>query len=122
MPRPNDEQVTYIARVDYRNDRRVFGIRRRDRRSHMYMVGKTGTGKSTLLANMIRQDIVAGQGLAVLDPHGELIEQALQCVPESRQPDLVYFNVPDSSLELGFNPLDQVAPQDRALTASDLID
>ena len=64
---PDDNRVTYLAQVDYRNDRRVFGIRRRDRRSHMYILGKTGTGKSTLLANMIRQDIENGEGLAVLD-------------------------------------------------------
>jgi hypothetical protein len=59
-----DHRVTYLARVDYRRDRRVFGIKRADRRSHVYIIGKTGTGKSTLLANMIRQDILAGEGLA----------------------------------------------------------
>jgi DNA helicase HerA-like ATPase len=98
MPTPNQDRVTYLARVDFRNDRRVFGIRRRDRRSHLYMLGKTGTGKSTLLANMIRQDINAGEGLAVLDPHGELVAQALESVPEWRKPDLIHFNVPDSNL------------------------
>jgi energy-coupling factor transporter ATP-binding protein EcfA2 len=122
MPIPNDNRVTYLARVDYRNDRRVFGIRRRDRRSHVYLVGKTGTGKSTLLANMIRQDIQAGEGLAVLDPHGELAEQALQSVPAWRKPDLIHFNVPDRNLPLGFNPLHRVPPDQRALAASDLID
>ena len=83
MLRSNDEQATYIARVDYRNDRRGFGIRRPDRRSPLYTVGKTGTGKSTLLANMIQQDILAGEGLAVLDPHGELAEQALESIPKA---------------------------------------
>jgi type IV secretory pathway TraG/TraD family ATPase VirD4 len=119
---PTDNRITYLARVDYRNDRRVFGIRRRDRRSHIYIVGKTGVGKSTLLANMIRQDIMAGEGLAVLDPHGELAEQGLGFVPESRQRDLIYFNAADANLPFCFNPLQHVPPADRALAASDLID
>jgi hypothetical protein len=86
------------------------------------MVGKTGTGKPTLLANIIRQDIHAGEGLAVLDPHGELIEQALNAIPKSRQSDLIYFNVPDTTSSLGFNPLHNVPPEQRALAASDLVD
>lgn len=122
MPNPPDNRVTYLARVNSRNDRRMFGIRRLDRRSHIYIVGKTGTGKSTLLANLIRQDITAGEGLAVLDPHGELIEQALWRVPESRRSDLIHFDVPGPNQELGFNPLAGVPPNERALAASDLID
>jgi hypothetical protein len=122
MPILNNDRVTYLARVDFRNDRRVFGIRPPDRRSHIYIVGKTGTGKSTLLSNMIRQDIEAGEGLAVLDPHGELVEQALRCVPESRRADLIYFDVPDPNLKLGFNPLLGVPPKEQALATSDLID
>src|SRR5690242_12518075 len=105
MDRLKENRVTYLARVNYRNDRRVFGIRRPDRRSHMYIIGKTGTGKSSLMANMIRQDILAGEGLAVVDPHGELAEQALGFVPESRMPDLINFNVPGAGKALGFNPL-----------------
>jgi energy-coupling factor transporter ATP-binding protein EcfA2 len=118
----DDNRVTHLARVDFRNDRRIFGIKRHDRRSHVYLIGKTGTGKSTLLANMIRQDIQAGEGLAVLDPHGDLVGQALRFVPEHRRSDLVYFNVPDPNLALSFNPLRQVPSAERALTASDLID
>lgn len=122
MPASNDNRVTYLARVDYRNDHRLFGIRRWDRRSHIYILGKTGTGKSTLLANMIRQDMENGEGLAVLDPHGDLVEEALGFVPENRQSDLIYFNAPDPNLALGFNPLQSVPPAERALAASDLID
>ena len=119
---PSDEnRVTYLARVDFRNDRRLFGIRKKDRRSHIYMIGKTGTGKSTLLANMIRQDIQNGEGLAVLDPHGDLVERALAHVPANRQNDLVHFNVPDGNLPLSFNPLQRVPTEERALTASDLV-
>jgi type IV secretory pathway TraG/TraD family ATPase VirD4 len=118
----DDQRVTHLAQVDFRNDRRIFGIRRRDRRSHIYIIGKTGTGKSTLLASMIRQDIERGEGLAVLDPHGDLVEKALAFVPENRQRDLIHFNVPDANLPISFNPLQHVPPAERALAASDLID
>ncbi len=122
MRTPNEERVTYLARVDFRDDHRLFGIRQRDRRSHIYTIGKTGTGKSTFLLNMIRQDLEAGEGLAVLDPHGELVEQALRFVPESRQADLIYFDATDPGVPLHFNPLQSVAEGERALAVSDLID
>ena len=115
-------RITYIGRVNFRNDRRVFGIKRADRRSHMYIIGKTGTGKSTLLANMIRQDIEAGEGLAVLDPHGDLAERVLSFVPASRHANLINFDATDANLPLGFNPMSHVAAAERALAASDLID
>ncbi len=63
----------------------------------MYIIGKTGTGKSTLLATMIRQDIAAGNGIALLDPHGDLVEKIVAGIPEKRREDLIYFNVPDGS-------------------------
>ena len=119
---PDENQVTELAQVDYRNDHRIFGIRRADRRTHMYIVGKTGTGKSTLLANMIRQDIQNGEGVAVIDPHGDLVEQALACIPQERQSDLTYLNVPDTNLKFSFNPLCNVPAHERALVASDLLD
>lgn len=122
MPLFDDNRVTYLARVDFRTDRRLFGIRRHDRRSHQYLIGKTGTGKSTLIATMIRQDIEAGEGLTLLDPHGDLVQAVLGSVPAHRRADLIYFNAPDPNLGLCFNPLRQVAPAERALTVSDLID
>src|SRR2546426_10871500 len=90
-----DDRITYIARTNFRNEGRLFGIRQADRRHHMYVIGKTGTGKSTLLETLIRQDITDGQGLALLDPHGDLVERVLAAVPEHRREDLIYFNVPD---------------------------
>lgn len=98
-----------------------FGIRRRDRRAHTYILGKTGTGKSTLLETLIRQDLSRGHGLALLDPHGDLVEKVLSQVPAERRDDLIYFDVTDAGVPLGFNPLESVAAQYRPLAASGLL-
>ncbi|MCI0418851.1 MAG: type IV secretion system DNA-binding domain-containing protein, partial [Acidobacteria bacterium] len=87
----------------------------------MYIIGKTGTGKSTLIANLARQDALNGEGFALLDPHGDLAEQVLRSVPEQRQVDLIYFNVPDTAHPLAFNPLEATQPELRPLVASGLI-
>jgi type IV secretory pathway TraG/TraD family ATPase VirD4 len=117
-----DGRLTYFAKTNYHSNERVFGIRQADRRAHMYILGKTGTGKSTLLETLIRQDLKAGVGLALLDPHGDLVEKVLACVPEERRADLIYFNVPDRAHPLGFNPLEHVAPAQRPLAASQLLE
>lgn len=88
----------------------------------MYIIGKTGTGKSTSLETLIRQDIDAGEGIAVLDPHGDLAERVLAQIPQSRTKDLIYFNVPDPNQQLGFNPLETVIESKRSLAASGLVD
>src|SRR5881396_2350435 len=97
---PSENRVTFFAQTDFRDHRKVFGIRQADRQAHMYLIGKTGTGKSTLLETMISQDVRGGQGLALLDPHGDLAERVLARVPEQRKDDLIYFNVPDVSRPL----------------------
>src|SRR6266851_1789700 len=114
--------VTNFARTNFRGDRRLFGIRQADRRAHMYVIGKTGTGKSTLLETLIRQDVEDGQGLALLDPHGDLVERVLARIPDQRKRDLISFDVPDAAHPLGFNPLESVAPGKRALAASGLLE
>src|SRR2546425_7742514 len=118
----NADPITVIGRTDFRDHRKIFGIRKADRRAHMYIIGKTGTGKSTLLENLARQDIRAGHGLTLLDPHGDLVERLVEAVPEERQPDCIYFNVPDVAHPLGFNPLESVAPIRRPLAASGLLE
>lgn len=118
----DENHLTFIGRTNFHNERRLFGIRRRDRRAHTYVIGKTGTGKSTLLETLIRQDIEAGEGLAILDPHGSLVESALSYVPGKREADVIYFNVPDRTNPMGFNPLERVTPEKRPLAASGLIE
>jgi len=118
----SDSPIAFFARTNFRNQRKLFGIKPADRRAHMYLIGQTGTGKSTLLETLMHQDIASGQGLALLDPHGDLVERVLAGISESRKADLIYFNVPDSEQPLGFNPLESVPPQKRALAASGLLD
>src|SRR5262245_32943066 len=118
----HSNQIRYFARTNFRNEEKPFGIKRADRRAHMYVIGKTGTGKSTLLETLIRQDMENGEGLALLDPHGDLVEKILRAVPEKRKHDLIYFNVPDRKNTVGFNPLESVAPEKRALAAAGLLD
>src|SRR5919202_2408056 len=112
------EEITYFATTDFRHRSTPFGIKRRDRRAHMYILGKTGTGKSTLLETLIRQDLARGHGLALLDPHGDLVEKVLSEVPEERRADLIYFDATDAKHPLGFNPLEYVAEEYRPLAAS----
>lgn len=122
MPNRSNNPITYIGRTNFRNQRRLFGIKQADRRAHMYIIGKTGTGKSTLLETLVRQDIQNGHGLALLDPHGDLVERVLESVPENRRDQVIYFNVPDSSRPLGFNPLESVPVSKRSLAASGLLE
>src|SRR3989442_10086676 len=117
MSQKSEERVTLFARTNFRNQGKVFGIRQADRRHHMYVIGKTGTGKSTLLETLIRQDIAAGEGVALLDPHGDLVERVLAAVPEYRHDDLIYFNVPDAAHPPAFNPVERLPPETRAGTA-----
>jgi len=120
--RDKDNSLTCFARTNFRGGGRVFGIRRSDRRNHMYMIGKTGVGKSTLLETLIRQDIEKGEGVALLDPHGDLVDRVLETIPACRRSELIYFNAPNTTAPLGFNPLEPVTPEKRALAASGLLE
>src|SRR5208282_1688231 len=92
-----------------------------ERRRHLYIVGQTGTGKSTLLLNLIRQDLVASEGLALLDPHGDLAEAALAHVPRARTNDLVYLNPADLERPIGFNPLSRVPDDLKPIVADGMV-
>jgi type IV secretory pathway TraG/TraD family ATPase VirD4 len=120
--RTNSNDVALFARTDFRDSDKVFGIKEADRRAHMYVIGKTGTGKTTLLETLIVEDLQAGRGLALLDPHGDLVERVLRRMPEDRRRDVIYLNVPDPDLKLAFNPLEPVAPDRRMLAASGILE
>ena len=89
------DSVTRFARVDFRSDERVFGIKDEDRFLHLYIIGKTGTGKSTLLENMALQDLERGHGFALIDPHGDLVARIAARVPASGRQDVVYLDATD---------------------------
>src|SRR3989338_7705969 len=111
----------YFAQTDFRNKLQKFGIKEEDRRKHIYIIGKTGMGKSTLLENMAIQDIAAGNGLGVVDPHGELAEKLLNYIPEERLKDVVYFNPADTEFPVAFNVLEKVSDDQRHLVAAGLM-
>ena len=117
-----DDRVCLFGRTNFRNQRRVFGIRQADRRSHMYILGQTGTGKSTLLETMIRNDLEAGQGLMLLDPHGDLAERLKASLSEDQRKKVIYWDVADTENPFGFNPLSPLMPARRVLMASFVLD
>ncbi len=112
--------ITYFAVTNARGVKRPFGIKQVDRRSHFYAVGKTGTGKSSLLKSMLLQDIAAGRGLALFDPHGDLVEEVLRRIPPRRSGDIVYLDTPNGNWT--FNPLSVVEPGQEALATAELIE
>lgn len=122
MNRQNRSSITYLGRTTYRNAGKLFGIRQDDRFTHMYIIGKTGTGKSTLLKTIIQQDIEAGRSLALFDPHGDLVREIVQHIPERRRADVIYIDVPDPACSVTFNPLAGIPREQRPLAASTLLD
>jgi type IV secretory pathway TraG/TraD family ATPase VirD4 len=115
-------RVIQFAKVDFRRDGRTFGIKNEDRFSHVYIIGKTGTGKSTLIETMALQDLELGNGFALVDPHGDLAERIASRIPASRQADTIYFNPSDPAQPYGYNPLRQVRGDFISLAASGLME
>lgn len=116
-----NKDITVFAQTTFRNQARKFGIKIDDRRRHMYLIGKTGMGKSTVQENMIVEDIRAGRGVAVVDPHGDLVEKIIDFIPANRINDVVYFNPADMEYPIAFNVVEQVDAHLRHLVASGLI-
>ena len=107
MP-PLSHDITYIGRTTFRNEGKLFGIKQADRLHHMYIIGKTGTGKSTLIEFMARQDLMMGRGFAVIDPHGDMAE-SLYAFAEKHMPGkAIYLDAADMSQPYGYNPLRRV--------------
>ncbi|MFA5029478.1 MAG: type IV secretion system DNA-binding domain-containing protein [Patescibacteria group bacterium] len=115
------KEITIFAETNFRNQRRSFGIKRDDRRRHMYIIGKTGMGKTTLLENMIISDIINGEGCCYIDPHGDTAEKILNYIPSHRVNDVVYFNPSDTDFPIAFNILEAVDEKSKHLIASGLV-
>ena len=113
--------ITYFAETDFRNQKKRFGIKLADRTRHMYVIGKTGMGKSTLLSNMAVQDIASGNGMAFLDPHGNLVEELLDYIPEERIDDVLYFAPFDLSHPISFNVMEDVGHERRHRVSNGLM-
>ena len=116
-----NNNITIFAETNFRNKRTKFGIKTDDRRRHIYVIGKTGMGKTVLLENMAIQDIQKGYGVAVVDPHGEFAEKMLDFIPPNRVNDVVYFNPADAKHPIAFNVMEKVDPDHRHLVASGLM-
>ncbi len=113
--------INFFAKTNFRNQERIFGIKADDRRRHMYVVGKTGMGKSNLLENMAIQDIQNGKGVCVIDPHGEFADKMLRAVPSHRVNDVIYFNPADVEYPIAFNILEAVEEDKKNLIASGMM-
>ncbi len=113
--------VNFYARTEYKNKWAVYGIKKFDRRKHVYIIGKTGTGKSTLIANMAINDMRNGEGLAVVDPHGDLCQTLLDYIPKFRLNDVVYLDPNDISHPFRLNPLEVSDPAQADLITSGIV-
>ncbi|NVO04265.1 MAG: type IV secretion system DNA-binding domain-containing protein [Bacteroidetes bacterium] len=118
---PHNRDITYFGKTNFRSSNAVFGIKRKDRRQHMYILGKSGTGKSVLLSNLIIQNINNGEGVCVVDPHGETVEDILHLIPDHRVKDVIYFNPADTDFHIGFNVIQLDDPKYKHLVASGLM-
>lgn len=119
MSPDRDNEITFFAETNFRGERKHFGIRRKDRRAHMYLVGRTGMGKSTLLETLIAADLKAGHGLALLDPHGDLAARVVKRALLKRAGDLIDFSPPDQLVP--YNPLRTDDATRRYLVAAGLV-
>ncbi len=113
--------ITPLGITDWRNQNIPFGIKDVDRLGHIYCIGKTGVGKSTLLLNMAISDIEKGKGVAIIDPHSDVCEAILSAIPENRIKDVIYFNPADENFPIRFNPLKGIHPNHHHIVVSGLI-
>lgn len=121
MSELDDNPITVFAKTNFRNQERVFGIKADDRRRHMYLLGKTGMGKTNLLENLAIQDIQQGHGICFIDPHGDVALKLIKAIPPERINDVIYFDPADQAFPIAFNVLEQVGADQRSLVASGLV-
>ncbi len=122
LPKATDGEVTIFGETDYRDIKFEFGIKRKDRQRHFYLLGKTGTGKSTLFKNMFISDVLAGEGCCFVDPHGDTVDELLSYIPPNRIDDVVYFNPTDVENPVGFNLLELRDKSQRDLIADGVVE
>jgi len=115
------EEITFFGKTTFRGEKKKFGIKDDDKRRHVYIIGKTGMGKTELLKNMVVQDIRNGHGVGFVDPHGEAAEEILNFIPEERIKDVVYFNPADIESPIAFNIMEDVNADYRHLIAGGLM-
>lgn len=115
------KEINFFAKTEFKNRLVTFGIKRVDRRRHIYIIGKTGTGKSTLIANMLINDMRNGEGVAVIDPHGDLSEILLDYIPSFRINDVAYLDPSDTTHPFHINPLEIKDPEHMELVASGFV-
>ncbi|MCK9186897.1 type IV secretory system conjugative DNA transfer family protein [Candidatus Gracilibacteria bacterium] len=121
LPLADFKDVTILGRTNFRGMIQNFGIKKEDRRRHMYIVGKTGMGKSVLMENMIVSDVIAGRGVALIDPHGDLIENILKRIPANRTNDVVLIDPSDKDYAIGFNMFEDEDVSRRAVVCSGIV-
>lgn len=117
----NNEPDIAIGEWDGWGTTAPFGISAADRRQHIYVIGKTGSGKTTLLRNMLLQDIAYGHGAGLIDPHGDLADELLGCIPRSCANEVIYFNPSDTEFPIALNLLANVPKDERHLVASGIV-
>jgi hypothetical protein len=117
----HENEVTYFGKTNFRNAMTKFGIKTDDRRRHVYVIGKTGMGKTTLMENFMLSDIYAGHGCCYVDPHGDTAEKLIDYIPSWRLNDVVYFNPADLDFPVGFNILEAVSERHKHLVASGMM-
>lgn len=116
-----NQDITFFAKTNFRNQNVKFGIKSDDRQRHVYVIGKTGMGKTTLLENIVMQDIANGHGVAYIDPHGDTAEKLIKAIPAHRINDVVYFNPADTEYPIAFNILEAVDEDKKHLIASGMM-
>lgn len=121
MSNENDQSFLHIGEREVWGRYQPFGLTQKDRAQHVYCLGKSGTGKTTLLRNLIIQDIEAGRGVAVIDVHGDLASEVLDFIPPNRIDDVVYFNPSDENFPIGLNPFAGVPVNRRHAVASNIV-
>lgn len=122
IPRSTDDDVTTFAETSYRDMKVEFGLKKKDRQRHFYLLGKTGSGKSTLFKNMFISDVLSGSGACFVDPHGDTVEELLSYIPPNRVQDVVYFNPTDVEHPVGFNLLELKDKSQRDLIADGVVE